>query len=166
MVLLRLRLMNHIWSRGFTKSYCIIHQTSQTSQTSQTLQCHARYELARAKERDDEAALRKDEDKRRIIIEEERRRRSIYSEINSQPFPFSKLPWSNCLTFDTLQLTAPAGHCIFLVRLLREHGRELKKFLSLAEIWVTFCRGAGCFCLWQFHRSKLLESLSQPQPTK
>lgn len=32
------------------------------------------YELARAKERDDEAALRKDEDKRRIIIEEERRR--------------------------------------------------------------------------------------------
>jgi len=45
------------------------------------------YELARAKEREDQEALRKDEDKRKIIIEEERR------------------------------------------RLLRDHGRELKKFL-------------------------------------
>ena len=37
----------------------------------------ARYELARAKEREDQEALRKDEDKRKIIIEEERRRLSF-----------------------------------------------------------------------------------------
>ncbi len=39
----------------------------------------ARYELARAKEREDQEALRKDEDKRKIIIEEERRRLSFGS---------------------------------------------------------------------------------------
>ena len=89
---------------------------------------HSRYELARGKEREDEAAFRKDEDKRRIIIEEERRR----LQRPSKPLEFARGDFP---------------------RLLREYGRELKKFLPDTEI-AACCSLLG-LCRKSLHRLAL-----------